>query len=741
MFTRCPECETTFRLGAEDLRRAQGKVRCGDCGSVFNALEYLAEESEQAEEPPKLTNHADSSIPMPVDLAPVDDENSDPSADPEASLTSDEDDAYDDYDEPDESANILVIEDDEEDSTEFAVDIPDTLQPLTDDDHGPANEQWPEDTVAETNDGEVASLESPAQDSADGSIADDTGNAIVDFTIGSNDFAETPGNYAEQLESEAKDDLAADQIDAVNTSDDMDSAPEAESDQLSADTDLDSDPENSPYISFSDDDDAEAATADQDDAEPDSTDLSAAANSDDPFDFDDSIWERIPGVGSDAAASNEPEADVSSDPFADFSAPQTSTDETDNDIDAATAEPSDNEAELQQDGIIAADNNTPDEQDEDVDEWVTFEESPEDPADASSNVDNDAPSTEDKTSADTTESASSADDESEEPSHDDSLEFNAPQDTWGNIFTKTSKTQLLTADDEAADAAAPDEADEEMAALSQVFDEASDTASGGDDTADAVWEGTLEQWENSSDEHQADATDEQAAEQPEDNEEDLVSDDYDVQHIVLADESEGAEFTPVVLPAAEDDLPPWQPGQHESAPEKPARTRQWFAGGAVMLALLALQLVHYNRDALAANVGWGETIRSTYASLGLQLYPQWAVNDYEIRGSEAVAGESGPEVMDIRAQIAAIGDNPTGLPHLRVVLRDRWSNPVAAKQFSPQEYADPENIPADGMLQPGSSIAAHIGIVDPGAGAQGFELELCVPRRHTGLDCTGQPFK
>ena len=85
MFTRCPECETTFRLGAEDLRRAQGKVRCGDCGSVFNALEYLAEESEPSEEPPELTNHADSNIAMPVDLAPVDltsvdDENSDQSA-------------------------------------------------------------------------------------------------------------------------------------------------------------------------------------------------------------------------------------------------------------------------------------------------------------------------------------------------------------------------------------------------------------------------------------------------------------------------------------------------------------------------------------------------------------------------------------------------------------------------------------------------------------------------------------
>ena len=44
MYTRCPECETTFKVGVDDLRRAQGKVRCGDCQHVFNAVEYLTED-------------------------------------------------------------------------------------------------------------------------------------------------------------------------------------------------------------------------------------------------------------------------------------------------------------------------------------------------------------------------------------------------------------------------------------------------------------------------------------------------------------------------------------------------------------------------------------------------------------------------------------------------------------------------------------------------------------------------
>ncbi len=43
MYTQCPECSTAFRVTAEVLKQASGKVRCGGCGKPFNALEYLTE--------------------------------------------------------------------------------------------------------------------------------------------------------------------------------------------------------------------------------------------------------------------------------------------------------------------------------------------------------------------------------------------------------------------------------------------------------------------------------------------------------------------------------------------------------------------------------------------------------------------------------------------------------------------------------------------------------------------------
>lgn len=39
--TRCPHCQTAFRVTADQLAAARGAVRCGSCLQVFNATEYL----------------------------------------------------------------------------------------------------------------------------------------------------------------------------------------------------------------------------------------------------------------------------------------------------------------------------------------------------------------------------------------------------------------------------------------------------------------------------------------------------------------------------------------------------------------------------------------------------------------------------------------------------------------------------------------------------------------------------
>ncbi len=50
MKTRCPSCQTTFRVTPEQLKARAGKVRCGQCQTVFNALDGLLDETEKSGE-------------------------------------------------------------------------------------------------------------------------------------------------------------------------------------------------------------------------------------------------------------------------------------------------------------------------------------------------------------------------------------------------------------------------------------------------------------------------------------------------------------------------------------------------------------------------------------------------------------------------------------------------------------------------------------------------------------------
>ncbi len=77
MFTQCPECDTAFRVTAEVLKKAAGKVRCGGCGIAFNALEHLSEEMPRSalrvkpsdhvpELSPEVNDDEDQSIPRTI---------------------------------------------------------------------------------------------------------------------------------------------------------------------------------------------------------------------------------------------------------------------------------------------------------------------------------------------------------------------------------------------------------------------------------------------------------------------------------------------------------------------------------------------------------------------------------------------------------------------------------------------------------------------------------------------------
>ena len=56
MYVQCPQCDAVFRVNTPVLTQADGIVRCGECGQVFNAMDSLLAvlpESHRAEAPPE----------------------------------------------------------------------------------------------------------------------------------------------------------------------------------------------------------------------------------------------------------------------------------------------------------------------------------------------------------------------------------------------------------------------------------------------------------------------------------------------------------------------------------------------------------------------------------------------------------------------------------------------------------------------------------------------------------------
>lgn len=71
MKARCPACRTTFRVTPEQLKARAGQVRCGQCRTVFNALDSLlddegADGGQLATPPPApATRHPADDAPLP----------------------------------------------------------------------------------------------------------------------------------------------------------------------------------------------------------------------------------------------------------------------------------------------------------------------------------------------------------------------------------------------------------------------------------------------------------------------------------------------------------------------------------------------------------------------------------------------------------------------------------------------------------------------------------------------------
>ena len=298
----------------------------------------------------------------------------------------------------------------------------------------------------------------------------------------------------------------------------------------------------------------------------------------------------------------------------------------------------------------------------------------------------------------------------------DELEFNAPEQTWTRYFLTDSENVSPNRDrnqDETANEPwiGSDEGDDETNELEFA-------------TADPdEWQSLLEELDTGQTRGQQTAgadTDVEEADFPGFDE---AVDDFPADAAALADD-----------PAA---APLWFEDE-VAEPDRPAEERKYLYGGIglclVLLLTLAGQLIHYNRDQLAGDPIYGAPVRGIYAALGATLYPDWPLEVFEVTGTEAIAGRTSAGTLDVLANVVVSGSQPVGLPSIRIVLNDRWGTPLASRVFAPAEYLRTYN-PAEPLVRPGAALPVEVSVADPGTDALGYIVDVCLPRRKTGLEC------
>jgi len=201
--------------------------------------------------------------------------------------------------------------------------------------------------------------------------------------------------------------------------------------------------------------------------------------------------------------------------------------------------------------------------------------------------------------------------------------------------------------------------------------------------------------------------------------------------------------TPVVVPVEERPLSDrrWRPEpaefEQENVPERSVwRTLAWTTGSLLLALLLAGQLAHHYRHELLTDARIGPPLRAAYERLGIALPPTADLAALELRQWGDDAREAGRLVVHATLTNRAGFEQP--YPVLRLQFEDRFGSQIATRDFEPADYLkDPAQ--AGTLMTPGGSSEAELVLVDPGAEAVGYRLDLCLGESDAVLRCGRAP--
>ena len=158
----------------------------------------------------------------------------------------------------------------------------------------------------------------------------------------------------------------------------------------------------------------------------------------------------------------------------------------------------------------------------------------------------------------------------------------------------------------------------------------------------------------------------------------------------------------------------------------------WLVATIALALLLIVQMVHQNREWLAAHTPLGGPLRALYSTIGAPVSPPANLTAYQLRQWGVTGDPAGEGTLRVRASILNIAAQLEPYPLLRVTLANRFGGSIGTRDFDPCEYLGK---PIAKLLAPGERVDATMDILDPGKNAEGFEIDVCLRGADKKISC------
>jgi predicted Zn finger-like uncharacterized protein len=676
MYTQCPDCSTAFRVTAEILKQAAGKVRCGGCGNAFNALEYLSESMPEQAPPKEPEEYLPELTPEP----PSDKVPASISAEQSAALLKTLDElAGSDIRIEDTGVEWRVLDDDELGEAaddEIAVDVDVEDQPHIDEileDSPTPVDQFLTDTPPQVDAPEIFAEgdDAASRTSVDELRFDDNTPLPDDFDL-DNEAPYTPSEPEPDPEPEHEPEPVVEE--AAQADLDL-SEPDEWTDILDEFEGIAgelADP-------VAESDDALVLHEDDDDA----TELAATEDSvDEPLDMDSQFALQAEAMGIDLSGTHETVEAPEETPGAvdDLEALLEESGEEIKDLEDLLEEEFVDEDDADGETVIASD----EEDEEDEDESTQLELIDAEPVDEDESEPDDVVSQDEHYVPPLTE-----EEQTINMQIDEDLLAIAVEDEDG-----FASTMVLPED------AAEEKADEEKAEADEPPDEKEqalkDTGAGFETI---IMEGEAFRFaldDDKQEEHKAAAA----------------------ESLASIKESERAA---------------------EEADRASRKRKYGIAAGIALLALMLIgQYVHQARDSLATIPAFNSVVGPMYRAIGKPLSPDWDITGWRFEVTKGSTDEENG-ALTVFSRVGNTSDSPLPYPLIGISLTDRFEETIGSRVLDPADYLANDLDPRK-LVQPGNTFNAVITIESPSEEATGFKLNVCYRETGGSLRCAIEDF-